>query len=414
MAPPTEAWDAMKFDPRLRAPRSVSRRRSRSLALGGGLAFAVALVAAVLFLTEVAARRGRARARGASRHRRAAARRRPADGGDDGRREGARGHRLGAERSPARVGLRLPALAPGQRHDRRRRNERRVARRQRRARQRARPRARHARDDRRRAARARPRARARRRARASVAEPRRRRSSSSARSAAPSISTRPTSILCDEDDARALLGLAADRRDRSRDRRHEPGRGARRRADHARAPPGDARRRERTLGARLHLAYGRRAGSSSPRPSRRSSRSSSSRWDRASGLGPTRNARSRSSRRSAGRPRTSSWAKLFESLLVAALATAAGLLLGYAWVFWLGAPGLRRALVGWSVLYPQTTLTPMVDFAQLLGIAAATRPVRRLSVVPAWRAAILDPMDAMRADATIHPCRRSRCSRSRR
>jgi len=49
------------------------------------------------------------------------------------------------------------------------------------------------------------------------------------------------------------------------------------------------------------------------------------------------------------------------------------------------------------VLYPQTKLTPMVDFAELLGIAAATvGPFVGLSVVPAWRAAILEPMDAMR------------------
>ncbi|HEY2365200.1 MAG TPA: FtsX-like permease family protein, partial [Polyangiaceae bacterium] len=91
------------------------------------------------------------------------------------------------------------------------------------------------------------------------------------------------------------------------------------------------------------------------------------------------------------------WAKMLESLLVACVAAAAGLLLAYAWVFWLGAPGLRGALVGWSVLYPQTKLTPMVDFPQLLGIAAATvGPFVGLSVVPAWRAAILEPMDAMR------------------
>ncbi len=68
--------------------------------------------------------------------------------------------------------------------------------------------------------------------------------------------------------------------------------------------------------------------------------------------------------------------------------------LGY---FGLGAPGLRGALVGWSVLYPDAPLTPMVDFAQLLAISAATvGPFVGLSIVPAWRAAILEPMDAMR------------------
>ena len=54
-----------------------------------------------------------------------------------------------------------------------------------------------------------------------------------------------------------------------------------------------------------------------------------------------------------------------------ALATGVGLLLAYAWVFWLGAPGLRPTLVGWSVLYPEGPLTPMVDLTELLGITLA-------------------------------------------
>jgi ABC-type lipoprotein release transport system permease subunit len=54
-------------------------------------------------------------------------------------------------------------------------------------------------------------------------------------------------------------------------------------------------------------------------------------------------------------------------------------------------------LVGWSVLYPEAALTPEVDVAQLLGIAlTVVAPFVGLSIVPAWRAATLDPMEAMR------------------
>ena len=54
-------------------------------------------------------------------------------------------------------------------------------------------------------------------------------------------------------------------------------------------------------------------------------------------------------------------------------------------------------LAGWSVLYPEAPLTPMVDVAQLLAVALAVlAPFVGLSVVPAWRAAGIDPMEAMR------------------
>ena len=78
------------------------------------------------------------------------------------------------------------------------------------------------------------------------------------------------------------------------------------------------------------------------------------------------------------------WAKLLESLLVGASATALGLAIAYVWVFALGAPGLRASIAGWSVLYPEGALTPAVDFAELLAIALAVLgPFVALSIVPA-------------------------------
>jgi ABC-type lipoprotein release transport system permease subunit len=49
------------------------------------------------------------------------------------------------------------------------------------------------------------------------------------------------------------------------------------------------------------------------------------------------------------------------------------------------------------VLYPKSKLTPAVDIAQLIGITLAVLgPFALLSVVPAWKAASADPVEAMR------------------
>jgi ABC-type lipoprotein release transport system permease subunit len=204
-------------------------------------------------------------------------------------------------------------------------------------------------------------------------------------------------IVCDDDDARALLGMpAGDATDLAV----------------AIANPAEARVVARTVVERLpqarvlerdlltrvyHLAYGRRAGfvlgASIPAILALLVLA----WDRASGVGPDE-------RKEIAILKAVGWstsdvltAKLFESILVGAAATALGLLMGYAWVFWLGAPGLRPALVGWSVLYPRAALTPAVDVAQLLGITLAVLgPFVLLSIVPAWRAATADPLEQMR------------------
>jgi ABC-type lipoprotein release transport system permease subunit len=90
--------------------------------------------------------------------------------------------------------------------------------------------------------------------------------------------------------------------------------------------------------------------------------------------------------------------KILESFLVSLVAVLAGIIAAYAWVFVLGAPGLRPALVGWSVLYPEAPLTPAIDVADVLAIALSIMgPYLLVSVVPAWRAATADPMDVMRA-----------------
>jgi ABC-type lipoprotein release transport system permease subunit len=120
-------------------------------------------------------------------------------------------------------------------------------------------------------------------------------------------------------------------------------------------------------------------------------------WDRASGLGLDE-------KREIAVLKAVGWStndvlsvKLLESLLVSTVAATIGLALAYVWVFPLGAPGLRPALAGWSVLYPSAHLTPEVDLAQLVTLALAViAPFVALSIVPAWRAATTDPMEVMR------------------
>jgi ABC-type lipoprotein release transport system permease subunit len=120
-------------------------------------------------------------------------------------------------------------------------------------------------------------------------------------------------------------------------------------------------------------------------------------WDRLGGLGA-------SERREIAVEKAVGWstadvlyAKLYESVLLGVVGVGAGIVLAYAWVFLLGAPLLREVLAGWSVLYPKVPLTPDIDPADLLGLAAMIlAPFVAVAIVPAWRSAIVDPMQAMR------------------
>jgi ABC-type lipoprotein release transport system permease subunit len=204
-------------------------------------------------------------------------------------------------------------------------------------------------------------------------------------------------LICDEDDARALLLLPpGDATDLAVALSNPAEARVVARTITERLP--GARVVERDLLARVyHLSYGRRAGFVLGAAIPAILALLVLAWDRASGLGPDERKEIAVLKAVGWSTSDVLWAKLFESLLVGASATALGLLLGYAWIFWLGAPGLRPALVGWSVLYPRAALTPAVDVAQLLGISLAVMgPFALLSIVPAWRAATADPLDTMR------------------
>lgn len=204
-------------------------------------------------------------------------------------------------------------------------------------------------------------------------------------------------ILCDEADARALLLLGPDAATDVAVWVVRP--------DEARvvaraalgAIPG-ARVIDKALLGRVHaLVYGRRAGIVLAATIPALVALFVLAWDRGSGLGPDE-------RREIAVLKAVGWStrdvlatKLFESLLVGVAGTTTGLVLAYAWVFLLGAPGLRPALAGFSVLYPEVPLTPMVDPTELVAIVTAVLgPFVGLGIFPAWRAATMDPMEAMR------------------
>ncbi len=204
-------------------------------------------------------------------------------------------------------------------------------------------------------------------------------------------------IVCDDEDARVLLGMPEGSATDLAVTLANP--------EEARVVaktvlerlPG-ARVIERDLLARVyHLAYGRRAGFVLGAAIPAILALLVLAWDRASGLAEGERREIAILKAVGWSTSEVLWAKLFEVLLVGAAATALGMLAGYAWIFWLGAPGLRPALVGWSVLYPRAALTPAVDLGQLLGIGLSVLgPFVLLGIVPAWRASTTDPLETMR------------------
>ncbi len=120
-------------------------------------------------------------------------------------------------------------------------------------------------------------------------------------------------------------------------------------------------------------------------------------WERLTGLGDAE-------RREIGVLKAVGWgtsdvlaARMWESLAIAITGAGTGLVLAYVYVFYAGAPGLVDALLGWSAIHPPFELAPALDATQAFSLlAAVVVPFVAVSVVPAWRAAMIDPDRAMR------------------
>ena len=121
-------------------------------------------------------------------------------------------------------------------------------------------------------------------------------------------------------------------------------------------------------------------------------------WEKASGL-------SADEKREIGILKAVGWetadviaVKACEGIVVSFLSFSTGLLAAYGHVFFFSAMLFAPALKGWSVLYPDFRITPFIDPYQVAVLFFLTVvPYTAATVVPSWRAAIIDPDSVMRS-----------------
>jgi ABC-type lipoprotein release transport system permease subunit len=120
-------------------------------------------------------------------------------------------------------------------------------------------------------------------------------------------------------------------------------------------------------------------------------------WEKASGL-------SAEEKREIGILKAVGWEtgdillmKMWEGGVVSLSAFLIGYLLAYLHVFYLGEPLFEPVLKGWATMYPAFKPTPFVDGFQVATLLFLTViPYLAATVVPIWRAAIIDPDQVMR------------------
>jgi ABC-type lipoprotein release transport system permease subunit len=120
-------------------------------------------------------------------------------------------------------------------------------------------------------------------------------------------------------------------------------------------------------------------------------------WDKASGL-------SQEERREIGILKAVGWEtsdvilmKFWEGMVISLSSFFLGVLLAYAHVFFASAKLFEPVLKGWAVLYPQFKLVPFIDASQITALFFLTVvPYTVATIIPSWRAAIIDPDTVMK------------------
>jgi ABC-type lipoprotein release transport system permease subunit len=121
-------------------------------------------------------------------------------------------------------------------------------------------------------------------------------------------------------------------------------------------------------------------------------------WDKATGL-------SAEERKEIGILKSIGWEtsdvlllKFWEGTAISLSAFLLGVILAYGHVFFFSATLFEHALKGWGVLYPRFRLVPSFDLYQIAMLFFLTvLPYTAATIIPAWRAATVDPDAAMRS-----------------
>jgi ABC-type lipoprotein release transport system permease subunit len=120
-------------------------------------------------------------------------------------------------------------------------------------------------------------------------------------------------------------------------------------------------------------------------------------WDKASGP-------SMEERREIGILKAIGWEtadvillKFWEGLAISLSAFLPGILLAYAHVSLASVVLFEPVLKGWAVLYPKFSITPFIDGSQVAALfLLVVVPYTVATIIPSWRAAIVDPDSVMR------------------